>query len=130
MSLTFDLVKQLPTWFPGMEFKKTANAWRRILLTTIEKPYLLVREQMRRDNYSPSYLASLLEGVSDKWTPEKELVAKWTAGSLYTGGADTVRQPSHLSLPLLTYLDRISSIMLLPRHGTLPRRPTQGPRGD
>ncbi|BCR92212.1 uncharacterized protein ACHE_80112A [Aspergillus chevalieri] len=75
-------LKQLPTWFPGMEFKKTANAWRRTLLTTIEKPYLLVREQMRRDNYSPSYLASLLEGVSDKWTPEKELVAKWTAGSL------------------------------------------------
>ncbi|OJJ81483.1 cytochrome P450 monooxygenase fmaG [Aspergillus glaucus CBS 516.65] len=85
MSLTCDLVKQLPTWFPGMGFKKTANVWRRTLLTTIEKPYLLVRRQMRRGNYSPSCLASLLEGVSDKW----ELIAKWAAGSLYTGGADT-----------------------------------------
>lgn len=80
-----------------MGFKKTANVWRRTLVTTIEKPYLLVRQQMRRGNYSPSCLASLLEGVSDKWTPEEELIAKWAAGSLYTGGADTERQPSHLS---------------------------------
>ena len=130
MPLTCDLVKRLPTWFPGTGFKKTANAWRQTLLATIEKPYLFVRQQMRKGNHAPSYLASLLEGASDTWTPEKELVAKWTAGSLYTGGADTVRQPSHPSQPWLTYLDRVSSIMLLPRHGTLPTCPTQSPRGD
>ncbi|KAH8429766.1 cytochrome P450 [Aspergillus melleus] len=83
------LLKYIPSWFPGAGFKRTGSSWRKNLLTTIEKPYRLVQKQMSQGSYPPSYLASLLEEGDGKFTPEEELVNKWTAGSLYTGGADT-----------------------------------------
>lgn len=85
-------MKHVPAWFPGAGFKRTGLAWNRILLTTIEKPYQFVRQQMQREKFTPSYVSSLLEGRDlDTLTPEEEHIIKWTAGSLYTGGADTVR---------------------------------------
>lgn len=84
-----------------MGFKKTANAWRKTLLETIEKPYIFVRQQMRQGSYPPSYLAGLVEEGAHKWSPDDELLAKWSAGSLYTGGADTV---GRYSQRLTTYL--------------------------
>lgn len=46
---------------------------------------------MNTGSYPESYLASLLEQADGRSTSEDDLVIKWTAGSLYTGGADTVR---------------------------------------
>ncbi|PLN82775.1 cytochrome P450 [Aspergillus taichungensis] len=86
---TVPFLKHLPAWLPGMGFKKIASAWRKTLIETIEKPYIFVRQQMRQGSYPPSYLASLVEEGAHKWTPDDELLAKWSAGSLYTGGADT-----------------------------------------
>jgi hypothetical protein len=83
-------VKHLPTWFPGAGFKKTGDSWKKTLLTTIEKPYRFVQQQMSRGSYPSSYLANLLEEGDGTFTAEQELVNKWTAASLYTGGADTV----------------------------------------
>ncbi|KAL4864886.1 cytochrome P450 [Aspergillus spectabilis] len=83
-------VKHLPSWFPGAGFKSTAEKWRTTLLTTIEKPYHLVRVQMGRGTYPDPYLSSLLEEFRGRsLTVEEERVIKWTAGSLHTGGADT-----------------------------------------
>ncbi|KAE8158642.1 cytochrome P450 [Aspergillus tamarii] len=87
---TISLFKYIPTWFPGAEFKRRDYAWRKTLLTTIEKPYQLVKQQMHRGSYPPSYLASLLEQGDGKLNAEEEFVSKWTAGILYLGGADTV----------------------------------------
>ncbi|OGM40177.1 O-methylsterigmatocystin oxidoreductase [Aspergillus bombycis] len=86
---TIPLLRHLPAWFPGAGFKQTGYAWRKKLLTTIEKPYQLVKQQMRQGSYSPSYLASVLEQSEGKPTAEEEFVNKWTAASLYLGGADT-----------------------------------------
>ncbi|PYH83308.1 cytochrome P450 [Aspergillus uvarum CBS 121591] len=87
---TIPLLKHVPAWFPGAGFKRTGLAWNRILLTTVEKPYQFVRQQMQREKFTASYVSSLLEGRDlDTLTPEEEHIIKWTAGSLYTGGADT-----------------------------------------
>ncbi|KAE8374971.1 cytochrome P450 [Aspergillus bertholletiae] len=86
---TIPLLKYLPTCFPGAGFKKIGYAWRETLFTTMEKPYQLVKQQMRQGSYSPSYLASLLEQSGGNPTAEEEFVNKWTSVSLYTGGADT-----------------------------------------
>ncbi|EAU32059.1 conserved hypothetical protein [Aspergillus terreus NIH2624] len=86
---TIPFLKYLPTWLPGTDFIRTGNAWRKTLLTTIEKPYQLVLQQMKQGSCPPSYTASLLEEANGNATPEEDLVIKWTAGSLYTGGADT-----------------------------------------
>ncbi|RAL13437.1 cytochrome P450 [Aspergillus homomorphus CBS 101889] len=87
---TIPILKHVPAWFPGAGFKRTGLAWNRILLTTVEKPYQFVRQQMQRGKHTPSYVSSLLEGRDlSTLTPEEEYIIKWTAGSLYTGGADT-----------------------------------------
>ncbi|KAL2814360.1 cytochrome P450 [Aspergillus cavernicola] len=87
---TIPLLKHVPTWLPGTGFKRTAAAWKRTLVTTIEKPYRLVLQQMKQGSYADSYLSNLLEESNGRsLTAEEEQVIKWSAGSLYTGGADT-----------------------------------------
>ncbi|PYH88101.1 cytochrome P450 [Aspergillus ellipticus CBS 707.79] len=85
---TIPALKYIPAWFPGASFKRTGLAWRKNLLAVVEKPYEMVRAQMRVGTHIPSYLSSLLEEKKNL-TEEDDLVAKWTAGALYTGGADT-----------------------------------------
>ncbi|KAL3461172.1 cytochrome P450 [Aspergillus heterothallicus] len=87
---TVPFLRYLPAWFPGAGFKRTAAAWRKTLLTTIEKPYRLVLQQMQEGRYPDSYLSNLLEEARGRTlTAEEEQVIKWSAASLYTGGADT-----------------------------------------
>jgi hypothetical protein len=46
---------------------------------------------MEEGRYEPSYLSNIFKTTGyPAHDSEEELVAKWTAASLYTGGADTV----------------------------------------
>lgn len=86
------LVKYLPSWFPGAGFKRTAQAWKKNLQNVADKPYLFVKQRMDSDRVKPSYLSDLFKAAGYPPTgSEEEIVAKWTAASLYTGGADTVQ---------------------------------------
>ncbi|CAL5871895.1 uncharacterized protein PFLUO_LOCUS6150 [Penicillium psychrofluorescens] len=70
-------------------FKRTAEGWKKDLLSLSERPYAFVRAQVESGQYRPSYLADIFRtGVPARGSEEDE-VAKWTAASLYTGGADT-----------------------------------------
>ncbi|KAL4773894.1 cytochrome P450 [Aspergillus nidulans var. acristatus] len=87
---TVPFLKYLPSWFPGTGFKRTAASWKQTLLTTIEKPYRLVLKHMESGKCPDSYLSNLLEETKGRaLSANEEQVIKWTAGSLYTGGADT-----------------------------------------
>jgi hypothetical protein len=88
-SLTCFTVRYLPDWAPGTGFKETARHWKRIVLDTVEKPYAFVKQQMAHGKYEPSYTSKLIE--EGNLSAEDEFVVKWSAFSLYTGGADTVR---------------------------------------
>jgi hypothetical protein len=95
-------VKYLPSWLPGAGFKRTAQAWKANLDAVVDTPYALVQQQMNDGKQKPSYLSNIF--TSSGYPPagsEEELVAKWTAASLYTGGADTVL----LLLPFCKKLD-------------------------
>ncbi|KAJ5606342.1 hypothetical protein N7510_009123 [Penicillium lagena] len=83
-------LKYVPSWFPGASFKRIAREWKKNLENVADKPYDFVRRRRDAGKHEPSYLANLFkeEGYPVSGT-EKELVAKWTAASLYTGGADT-----------------------------------------
>lgn len=84
-------MKYVPTWFPGAGFKRTAQAWKQNLLEVADKPYAFVKKRMNENNYEQSYLSNLFkEGGYPAAGSEEETIAKWTAASLYTGGADTV----------------------------------------
>jgi hypothetical protein len=65
--------------------------WKKNLEKVADKPYDFVQRRMEAGKHEPSYLANLFktDGYPTSGS-EEELVAKWTAASLYTGGADTV----------------------------------------
>ncbi|KAM0820134.1 putative Cytochrome P450 [Seiridium cardinale] len=83
-------LKHIPGWVPGTEFKRTAARWKDTIMRTAGQPYNFVMKQLREGSAKPSYLQELLEQTGlDHLTAEDEFVAKWSAASLYTGGADT-----------------------------------------
>lgn len=84
-------VKYIPSWFPGAGFKRVAQSWREQLIGIADRPYAFVKAQMESGKHKPSYLSNIFstQGVPEPGS-EKETIAKWTAASLYTGGADTV----------------------------------------
>lgn len=84
------LVKSLPDWFPGTAFKHIAQEWASTLTELTEKPYALVKQQMSQGRNQLSVLPALLEEENHK-DEEEVFINKWTAMSLYTAGADTVR---------------------------------------
>ncbi|KAL5501294.1 hypothetical protein ACEPAH_8554 [Sanghuangporus vaninii] len=80
-------LRYLPDWVPGTGFKRTAARWRKTVTELIEKPYEFVKQQMTKGTNEASYLSKLLE--KGNLSPEEDFVAKMTAASLYSGGADT-----------------------------------------
>jgi hypothetical protein len=119
-------VKYLPEGLPGMGFKRTARQWKQTLVDLVERPYAFVVQQMQTagPNCEPSYLSRLLEPGTTNLSPEELFVAKWSAVSLYGGGADTVRSNKVLSVlsrrMLTSSLDCIVNGMLLRCHDIVP----------
>ncbi|CEJ61367.1 hypothetical protein PMG11_09902 [Penicillium brasilianum] len=83
-------LKHIPAWLPGAGFQRIAQAWREQRTGIADRPYAFVKARMASGKYKPSYLSNIFEtqGVP-KPGSEEELIAKWSAASLYTGGADT-----------------------------------------
>lgn len=70
-----------------------------------------VRKQMKEQQFAPSYVSALYESADGKMTAEEEHVLKYSAASLYTGGADTVK---FLEIPLLSQSAHLYRSRLVP----------------
>lgn len=70
---------------PGTGFKATARQMAAQLRQTTEQPYEFVKQQMREKKHKVSFLSQAIES-SDA---EMERIHKWSASSMYLGGADT-----------------------------------------
>ncbi|KAL1850990.1 hypothetical protein Daus18300_012724 [Diaporthe australafricana] len=86
---TIPLLRYLPTWAPGAEFQRTAIKWKATLAELAEKPMQFVRKQMKEQQFDTSYVSAIYEKADGKMSEEEEHVLKYSAASLYTGGADT-----------------------------------------
>lgn len=116
-----------------MAFKQTAVHWRKTLAELVEKPHAFVKRQMASGNHSHSYTSALL-GKGDV-TGEKEHIVKWSAASLYAGGADTVRSQASHSFQsdlttIRTNIDRVLAIQFLPHDDNVSRSPAKGSGRD
>ncbi|KAG2040012.1 cytochrome P450 [Suillus americanus] len=80
------LVK-VPEWFPGAGFKRLAREWHETVEEMISEPYKFVKDQMAAGIASQSFTSKLLGDRT--LSAEDEHAVKWSAGSLYSGGADT-----------------------------------------
>ncbi|KAJ5520439.1 Cytochrome P450 E-class group I [Penicillium fimorum] len=128
-------LKHVPSWLPGAGFKRTAKAWRDNLTAVAEKPYAFVNRQMDEGRHQPSYLSNMFKTTGrPPRGSEDEFVARWTAASLYTGGADTtVCAIENFFLAMTLYpeiqrkaqdeIDRVLGPCQLPRTGDRSRLP-------
>lgn len=83
-------VRYVPEWIPGAGFKKTAKEWYATLMEVAERPLQFVKQEMAAKRNEPSFVSNIYDKWEKKMSAEEEYVTKWSAASLYTGGADTV----------------------------------------
>ncbi|KAJ0268694.1 hypothetical protein CBS470a_013809 [Colletotrichum nupharicola] len=81
------ILRYVPEWFPGAGWKKIANKWAAELKETVDTGYKFVEDQMASGKKNDSYLSRAMSSSED--TPENVHNNKWTAASLFGGGADT-----------------------------------------
>ncbi|KAF4592240.1 O-methylsterigmatocystin oxidoreductase [Ophiocordyceps camponoti-floridani] len=87
-------LQYLPSFLPGMGFKKTAEECKKTSLAVEDIPYAFTRRQMESSNSRPSYVSRLLQDSSrDGLGPEEKAAneddIKCTACIIFGGGADT-----------------------------------------
>jgi cytochrome P450 len=80
-------VRYAPDWLPGTGFKKTAQQMGARLNQTTEQPYQFVKQQMREKKHKTSFLSQAIENIGSD--ADMERIHKWSASSMYLGGADT-----------------------------------------
>ncbi|KAF2851313.1 cytochrome P450 [Plenodomus tracheiphilus IPT5] len=80
-------LRLLPDWCPGTGFKAKARRMAKQLDRTVEQPYRYVKQQMRKNQHKPSFLSQAIENIG--LDTHLEYVHKWSALSMYLGGADT-----------------------------------------
>ncbi|KAG1745676.1 cytochrome P450 [Suillus lakei] len=78
---------KVPAWLPGAGFKRIAREWRETLEEMVSAPHKFVKDQMAAGIAPISFTSNLLEGSDG--SAEEDHVVKWSAFSLYAGGADT-----------------------------------------
>ncbi|KAH8897936.1 cytochrome protein [Thozetella sp. PMI_491] len=86
---TIPLLKYMPDWLPGAGFKKTARLWYRTWMKTAEWPLRFVRMQMANDEAEDCFVTEVHDSTKELLSEEEEYVLKWSAASMYAGGADT-----------------------------------------
>lgn len=98
--LTLRLVKYLPGWLPGAGFVKIAQSYKSRAQSFSDVPYAFTKQQISNGRFVPSFLSNLLQNNPVEPGTEDEDIIKWSAGSLYAGGADTVRKSGLYALYL------------------------------
>ncbi|KAF8581539.1 cytochrome P450 [Ramaria rubella] len=76
----------VPSWMPGAGFLRTAAAWRKNLFFTADAVHSYAKREIAKGTAVRSFAS---EHLSAPHTPETEFAVKWTAFSIYGGGADT-----------------------------------------
>jgi cytochrome P450 len=84
-------LEHLPDWLPGTVFKRTARLWKQTMTDVAEVPYSFAKERMRERGRTSSFVSRSIEQAhrEGSFGPQDEHAIKWSAASMYTGGADT-----------------------------------------
>lgn len=82
------ILKYVPSWFPGAEFKKQAKEWRKDSTAMLEKPFEMVKRRMAEGIAGPCITTIELEDAGKEKTIDVQMIQGITAVS-YAAGADT-----------------------------------------
>ncbi|EMD33615.1 hypothetical protein CERSUDRAFT_159814 [Gelatoporia subvermispora B] len=81
------ILRYVPAWMPGAEFKRLTRCWRETMDKMCDIPFSFVKEQMASGAAKSSIVTQMLENRDA--SPEKEEFVKLAAQAVYSGGADT-----------------------------------------
>ncbi|KAJ7448564.1 cytochrome P450 [Mycena latifolia] len=83
------ILKYVPEWFPGANFRRKAKEWRKLSRSMVDKPFAEAKRNIAR-NAPYSFAASALQTLEDCENKEhQEQIIKSTAGTMYLAGTDT-----------------------------------------
>jgi cytochrome P450 len=84
-------LEHLPDWLPGTAFKQTARLWKQTMTAVAELPYDFAKIRTGESGRTSSFVSKSIEQAQREGSfgPEDEHAIKWSAASMYTGGADT-----------------------------------------
>ncbi|KAI0070807.1 cytochrome P450 [Panus rudis PR-1116 ss-1] len=89
----FPILQYIPSWFPGVDFKREAAKWRPYADAMLEKPYEWFKKQFANEESAPKCAGSdLLECsfVQNATDPVwMDTMVKQTLASMYGAGSDT-----------------------------------------
>ncbi|KAJ7106241.1 cytochrome P450 [Mycena epipterygia] len=86
----FPALKYVPKWFPGAEFKRKAETWKKLARAMLEVPFAETKRQMECGIAPRSFASDALDALqnsSDIYYREEHI--KTSVGTLYIGGSDT-----------------------------------------
>ncbi|KAH9929328.1 cytochrome P450 [Fomitopsis serialis] len=101
------ILRHVPTWFPGAEFRRKAIEWKKSTTAMVEVPFKAVKRAIADGMATPSMIASLL-GTLDESDDSTHLEKLYSgvAAAAYTGGSDTtVSALGSFFLAMLLYPD-------------------------
>ncbi|KAJ8088566.1 hypothetical protein PM082_022639 [Marasmius tenuissimus] len=87
------ILKHVPAWFPGADFKRKAKAWAPSAREVKERPWEWMKQGIADGTIAPSFASQNLEKFSED--PQMEDVIKSCAAIAYIAGSDTTVAMMH-----------------------------------
>ncbi|TFK38145.1 cytochrome P450 [Crucibulum laeve] len=85
----FPALRHLPSWLPGMTFKRQAKEWKRLSVAMLEVPFEYAKKSVMNGTANPSIASSILDADGSSQGHEKELILRDVLATIYNAGADT-----------------------------------------
>jgi len=85
----FPSLKYIPSWFPGVGFKKFAAEGRRLAQDLLQLPFEAVERRMAEGTAPPSFVAKALVNMVDESSQEMITDIQEVAASMYSAASDT-----------------------------------------
>ncbi|EGN97749.1 hypothetical protein SERLA73DRAFT_111085 [Serpula lacrymans var. lacrymans S7.3] len=97
----------LPSWFPGLSFKRLARGYPDMLNEMVEKPFQYTKSQMASNPAISSMVSDILNGIKDAPNyDELEKIMKGTAATSFSAASETTAT---------TLIDFILAMVLYPK---------------
>jgi len=78
------LLRYVPSWFPGAQFKRNAEEWKKLCIKMVEYPFNHVKADLAAGVAPPSFTSTLLQ---EGGASEDDIM--WASGSMYGAAAET-----------------------------------------
>jgi len=79
-------LKYIPEWFPGADFQREASWAKRVLKDMVDVPFRFTLDQMAAGTAPLSFVTDNIQDITTEVGREN---LKWSASSMFGGGADT-----------------------------------------